>query len=95
MPTEFFDRDDEAAHDKFQAWRSDNEVGFFLNCKSATNWMLHRTMCPHHGDTDWGTDIGESLTRNKKICSTKKSELRQFARKAGVVAVDTCSDCKP
>lgn len=59
---QFANRDAPKAHDRFQAWRRKNSTGFFLNCKPGKVWMLHRTLCPHHGDTEFSSLEFGSLT---------------------------------
>lgn len=93
---EFYDRDDDNAHADFQRWRRQNYGnGLFLNYKGPSNTMLHRNSCPHLGDADW--DRAEqgfgSLTSTKKICSTDRPELEQWAVEHCVVGVKRCQDC--
>ena len=93
----FFDRDDENSHESFQRWRSRHwDDGYFLNRKSSRDVMLHRSPCPHLGDTDWGR--GEqgwgSLTRNKKVCSTDRRELERWASENVTAALKRCKDCE-
>jgi hypothetical protein len=93
----FFDRDDDNAHDHFQRWRSRYwDDGFFLNYKSPNNVMLHRSPCPHLGDTDWArAEYGfHSLTRSKKVCSTDRRELEQWAREHTASSLKRCRDCE-
>jgi hypothetical protein len=95
MVSVFFDEDSADAHDAFQRWRTDNPVGFFLNCRTSGGWMLHRVNCPHHGNTDWAAGPWGCLTRTRKVCSTERKELLQWARQEGESDVKQCSDCKP
>jgi hypothetical protein len=92
--SEFFDGDQEGAHDQFQRWRAENPAGLFINCRGSGGWMLHRTHCPHYGTTDWqaGGEWG-SLTRTRKACAANEAELRDWARQRGVAVLQTCSDC--
>jgi hypothetical protein len=55
MPIEFQDLDDESVHDEFQNWRSRNSAGYFINIRSQKSMMLHRSTCPHPGDSEWST----------------------------------------
>ena len=96
MIATFFARDDENAHAKFQQWRSLHwGNGYFLNYKSPNNVMLHRSPCPHLGDTDW--DRAEqgfgSLTRSQKVCSTDRRELERWASEHATKPLKRCRDC--
>ena len=93
MILQFCDRDDINAHKHFQQWRRQNPKGFFINCKSASIWMLHRSMCRHPGGTDFLAENWGSLTRRRKICSVERRELVKFVEKAGL-DLQRCSDCK-
>ncbi len=93
----FFDRDDENAHGDFQSWRQRHyEDGYFLNFKSPNDVMLHRSPCPHLGDTDW--DRAEqgfgSLTRSKKVCSTDRLELERWVDENATGTLKRCRDCE-
>ena len=90
---QFANRDAPKAHDRFQAWRRKNSTGFFLNCKPGKVWMLHRTLCPHHGDTEFSSLEFGSLTKRMKICSASKRELQETAGKATGVELQLCRDC--
>lgn len=97
MVATFFDQYDDNAHAKFQRWRSHHwSNGYFLNYKSPNNVMLHRSPCPHLGDTDW--DHAEqgfgSLTRSQKVCSTDRRELERWASENATAAVTRCRDCE-
>jgi hypothetical protein len=72
-----------------------HDDGFFLNCKTTTVWMLHRSTCPHPGGTDVKAHVWGSLTKKRKICSTNRTELEQRAREKGVHEFQVCSDCHP
>jgi len=91
----FQDKDYGDTHAAFQQWRRHNPEGYFLNLKSSRNAMLHRTLCPHTGDTEWGH--GEegygSLTRSKKICSENSRELEEWAAKNVAESLKKCRDC--
>ena len=93
----FFDRDDEDAHVKFQRWRTQHwGDGYFVNPKSPNNVMLHRSPCPHLGDTDWArAEEGfGSLTKSKKVCSTDPRELERWAGENATSAIKRCRDCE-
>jgi hypothetical protein len=93
----FFDRDEEDAHVHFQRWRARHWAdGYFVNYKSPNDVMLHRSPCPHLGDTDWvrfEQGFG-SLTRNKKICSTDRPELERWASKNVAADLKRFRDCE-
>jgi hypothetical protein len=91
---EFRDGAEKDEHARFQGWRRANNDGFFLNCKSRKDVMLHKTLCPHSGDTDWEKGEAGSLTSNRKICSEIREELVSWARRSGV-RLSLCNDCKP
>ncbi len=97
MIVEFQDTQDTFDHEKFQAWRRQNDDGFFVNVKSPTNLMLHRVTCNHHGDSTWERETGwGSLTRSRKLCSDSVSELQQLvAEKYAASKLKECADCKP
>jgi hypothetical protein len=93
----FFDRDSEDAHGDFQRWRARRwGDGYFLNYKGPSNVMLHRSPCPHLGDTDWARyEQGYgSLTRSKKICSTDRQELEAWASENATAALKRCHHCE-
>jgi hypothetical protein len=93
----FFDRDEKDAHAKIQGWRARHwSDGYFVNFKSPNNVMLHRSPCPHLGDTDWASaeqGFG-SLTRSKKICSTDSRELERWTSENVTSALKRCQDCE-
>jgi len=94
-PPEFYDKDDDKAHLKFQQWRQQNyQDGYFLNYRGPSNTILHRVLCPQHLRDPW--DLSEEwgkLTRHRKVCSTDRKELMQWARKKGVENLRQCQDC--
>ncbi len=93
-PTEYYDRDNDNAHAEFQQWRHQNyEGGYFLNYKGPSNTMLHRVPCWHLRDPwDRNEELG-SLTRHRKICSTDRRRLGQWAGTKGVENLKQCQDC--
>jgi hypothetical protein len=84
-------------HEDFQKWRRQNDNGFFVNVKSGTNILLHRTICPHLGDSEWERETGwGSLTRSRKICSADLAELQlRIAEEYSTSKLKMCADCKP
>ena len=93
----FIGRHDGDAHRDFQRWRAHHwGDGYFLNYKSPGNVMLHRSPCPHLGDTDWAPyEHGwGSLTRSKKICSTDSRELERWVSENATAALKRCQDCE-
>lgn len=86
----FHDTDDRWAHDRFVKWFEENPDGFFINFRTASDMMLHRSSCPSlifHGPV--------SLTRNRKLCSSDKDMLERWAsRQWGATSV-YCSICAP
>ncbi len=86
--------------EQFQEWRRNNPSGFFVNCKSANDLMLHRANCWHHGDTQTGPEEWGSLTAKLKVCSTNRRELEEWAEKWALthgkapLNLKLCSDCK-
>jgi hypothetical protein len=57
--------------------------------------MLHRVRCAHPGGTDWQAGASGSLTTRRKVCSTDRQALVDWARQHGVGFLKSCSDCKP
>jgi hypothetical protein len=94
MPQFFHDSDGVSAHDAFQRWRQDNSRGFFLNCRTQAEVMLHRAACSHVGEADEGAEVWGSMTHKSKVCSTDAQELREWASERGA-RLETCSSCKP
>jgi hypothetical protein len=95
MITEFHDQINSKAHRSIQAWRDEHAKGFFFNCKTETDWMMHTSSCPHHGKIDLSGKSRDSLTKKKKICSTSWKELQAHARKNSVKGSKQCHDCHP
>src|SRR5258708_4416568 len=91
----FHDDLDNDAHALFQTWRRDNPDGFFINCKGKRTWMVHRVMCTHPGNTEWGRDFGASLTKFKKACCIDFRALVHWARQNGPAELTFCNDCSP
>lgn len=94
MIQEFSNDTQQDAHRQFQQWRRAHPTGFFINRKSRTTYLLHTALCRHPGDTEWGADIGASLTRNRKICSTSITDLEAWALSRGL-SLRHCQDCAP
>jgi hypothetical protein len=96
MLIEFEDTENKVFHGKFQTWRSKNLDGFFINCRSRIDLMLHRVPCSHPGNMKW-QDIGGfgSLTKKKKVCSENIAELEQWARDDEDAKLRYCKDCFP
>lgn len=70
-------------------------MGFFINRKTTSAGMVHRTGCPHAGDTSWSAaDEGASLTAREKICSDSVAELMAWAG-ANHLRATECVHCKP
>jgi hypothetical protein len=93
----FLDQNYGDAHVAFQRWRAHNwGDGHFLNYRSTNDVMLHRSPCPHLGDTDWAAgDHGwRSLTRKRKDCSTDRRELERRAKENATTALKRCRDCE-
>lgn len=80
------------AHAMFQAWRRLHPDGFFLNCKTRNNTLLHHVECRHPGGTEWQASSDSNLGKTLKICSTDYSELKALAAQRGL-SVRDCKDC--
>jgi hypothetical protein len=67
-----------------------------VNYKSPNNVMLHRSPCLHLGDTNWAAyEHGwGSLTRNRKVCTTDRRELEEWAKQNTTADLKWCRDCK-
>ena len=74
-----------------------NQEGFFINCKSKNDMMLHFVVCQHPGDAEWLCDDDgyHSLTKKMKVCSNNREELEQWARDNSTAKLKSCSDCVP
>ena len=83
-----FDRKDPSASAAFEKWRNGNSAALFVNFKSPNNMMLHKTDCGHFV---FGRDV--NLVRHKKICSSDRRELEDWAKQFGELR--NCPDCKP
>jgi hypothetical protein len=91
----FFDQGDRIDHDNFQEWRRANPVGFFINCKTTTRWVLHTALCTHHGDAATPHSEFGSLTKQRKLCSPDVKELTRSAYEENKADLSVCSDCRP
>jgi len=77
--------------DGYRQWVKDNPLGFVINTpKSGGYLMLHRANC-----TFISSDKRTHYTTGdyKKICSTDRQELVDWAKKSG--NIQYCSFCKP
>lgn len=95
MVQEFADADGAQAHEAFQRWRQETPSGYFINCRSESDGMLHRAPCGHHGVTDTGPEAWGSLTRHRKVCSVSLQELLAWAERTKMKPLQRCSTCKP
>lgn len=88
-----FDKSKASAHDDFQTWRRRHPEGLFVNCRTENEWMLHRSLCPHHGDTEWraGRKGWGNLTKNPKLCGSDVELSREAAQRGA--ALKRCRDC--
>ena len=80
------------AHNLFQAWRTANPDGFFLNCKTRRSALLHSSECQHSGDTTWERSEDGDLGETPKVCSTDYQLLERWAAQHGFTVRD-CRDC--
>ena len=86
----FWDSGGRSEHDAFVRWLEENPDGFFINCRTASDMMLHRSSCPSlifHGPV--------SLTRNRKLCSSDKDMLERWASRQWGATLVYCSICAP
>jgi hypothetical protein len=85
------------AHASFQVWRREHPAGYFLNLRTKTDAMLHRTICQHVGDTEWQCDEDgfNSLTKRGKVCAKSIAELEDWATNRGYSSLKKCPDCDP
>ena len=97
MIEQFEDSPEHLAHTEFQSWRRTNPDGYFLNCKSSLEGMLHKALCLHPGDTEWqcADDGFHSLTKKKKVCSESIAELEFWAADHNITRLKRCADCVP
>jgi hypothetical protein len=80
----FWNRDGVVKHDDFVKWLAENPDGYFINCRTASDMMLHRPSCHHLIDE-------ESLTSRRKVCSLDRDQLVRWAKKRGTL--EFCPDC--
>ncbi|MEO8426624.1 MAG: hypothetical protein ABI651_05875 [Verrucomicrobiota bacterium] len=81
------------AHNLFQAWRTANPDGFFLNCKTRRSSVLHSSECHHSGDPTWERSEQEGdLGEKHKAFSTDYELLEQWAAQH-CYAVRDCLHC--
>ena len=92
-----FNREEPDAHEEFQDWRRANENGFIINVKSPADAMLHRTICPHLGDSEWeaGRANWGSMGNTTKVCSSSPSELFKWAKTNLKSELQICKGCTP
>ena len=90
----FVDKPNQLAHADFQTWRRTHKGGYFINCKSESEGLLHSALCGHPGDTEWqcGDDGLHSLTKKAKVCSTSLLELNLWAAGHGI-KLKKCAHC--
>jgi len=91
------------AQTKFHKWRQQHRSdGWYLNPKSSSEFKLHSATCPHLSNQYWDQGVkkpdGKSMTGTKKICSTSRQELENWAFKEAAkrgkeVKLERCLDC--
>jgi hypothetical protein len=79
-----------AAERGFAQWRSDHPDGFYVNCRSAGNMMLHRQSC---SSLDFDEPV--CLTATKKVCTPDRMELEAWAARHGTRPLRFCKRCSP
>jgi len=85
----FHDVEDAEAHEKFVKWLDRNPDGFYINCKTARDMVLHRSSCFHASPLELG-----SLTKNRKACSSNWHKLDDWVtEQSGKLRI--CRDCAP
>ena len=80
----------EAGHsdsEEFESWIKTNTAGYFINEKTDTTGVLHRSTCPH-----MKYDVPVDLVANRKICSMSSHELEAWAQHEEMM-LEPCSDC--
>ncbi len=75
---------------RFWEWHDQNRGGFYINYKSARELTLHKVPCPHLNPYEEG-----SATKSPKVCSSNRSELRNWAERQGLPVPTPCGDCSP
>ncbi len=79
----FWNRDGVVVHDESVEWLAENPEGFFINCRSASDMMLHRPSCPHlKGETN--------LTSRRKVCSLDRKQVVRWADERGTLEICDC-----
>jgi hypothetical protein len=91
------ERHDPQAHQEVQEWRRKNQTGFLINLKSPNDAVLHCTICPHLGDTEWeaGRKNWGSLGNKTKICSSLQTELTDWSKENLGMPLKRCRSCNP
>jgi hypothetical protein len=102
-PDMFHDKTDPNAHIRFHRWRQQHRRdGWYLNPKCSSEFKMHRATCPHLSNQYWDQGVkkpdGKSMTATKKICSTSRKELEDWARKEAAKRgkdskIKRCPDC--
>jgi hypothetical protein len=86
---EIFDRDTKECSEEFKVWRDLHPNGFVLNRRAFSEGMLHRANCMHFL---FRRDDPVILTRNRKYCSSDRSELELWAGQQRI-AITRCGTC--
>jgi len=94
MITEFIDTEGASDHNRFQAWRTNNQKGTCLTIETRTRANLHGVRCQHFGSGPpyYSAEAGfGSLTSERKVCGWE-SDLLAWARQNGLT-VKRCLHC--
>lgn len=88
----FLDTPRGSQHAAFQLWRRTHPDGAFLTMASRQRANLHRSGCPHLGNTTWPASEGGSLTKTEKLCADSAASLLMWALEH-LVEVFQCYHC--
>ena len=79
-----------AAERGFARWRRENPDGFYVNCKSAGDMMLHKQSC-----SGLDFDGAVRLTATKKVCSSDRQALEAWSARHSTGPLRFCKRCSP
>ena len=84
----FHDTRDKRASERFAKWIDDHPEGFYINCRTAKEMMLHGSSCS-------GVSFRKrrNLAKNRKVCSLDGDGLVQWAAAQSDEPLKFCKRC--